>query len=317
VNFGSTENFAGCLLGGAVGDALGAPVEFASLAEIRARFGQAGITGFVHTKRIHGASSGKAKITDDTQMTLFTAEGLVRAIARQRDRGICDPVSVVYRAYIRWLHTQGLRSEFEFERQPDDGWLIQVRDLHHRRAPGSTCLSALRGGVIGTPEKRINSSKGCGGVMRIAPVGLVCGPERAFELGCEIAATTHGHPSGYVAAGCLACIISGIIQGRSLEEAIRYAVHLLDAKPEHRECSNAVKNAVNLATDKALKPAPEIVERLGQGWVAEEALAISLYCALVAEGDFTRGVLLAVNYGGDSDSTGAITGNVLARRPYR
>jgi ADP-ribosylglycohydrolase len=49
---------------------------------------------------------------------------------------------------------------------------------------------------------------------------------------------------------------------------------------------------------------------LGEGWVAEEAIAVATYCALTAA-DFRSGVLLAVNHGGDSDSTGAICGNLL------
>ena len=67
------DRYRGCLLGGAVGDALGAGVEFMSLDEIRGRYGPAGVTGYVPCYGRSGA------ITDDTQMTLFTAEGLLRA----------------------------------------------------------------------------------------------------------------------------------------------------------------------------------------------------------------------------------------------
>jgi ADP-ribosylglycohydrolase len=89
-----------------------------------------------------------------------------------------------------------------------DGWLIRVEGLHARRAPGMTCLSALRGGTMGTIERPLNDSKGCGGVMRAAPIGLVARDEQAaFTLGCEAAAITHGHPSGYYSAGCFAAII--------------------------------------------------------------------------------------------------------------
>lgn len=52
------------------------------------------------------------------------------------------------------------------------------------------------------------------------------------------------------------------------------------------------------------------MESLGAGWVAEEALAISLYCALRAE-SFEHGVRLAVNHSGDSDSTGSMAGQLL------
>ncbi|MBK8809431.1 MAG: ADP-ribosylglycohydrolase family protein [Acidobacteria bacterium] len=53
------------------------------------------------------------------------------------------------------------------------------------------------------------------------------------------------------------------------------------------------------------------VSVLGGGWVGEEALAISIYCSLVSENDLSGALLLAVNHSGDSDSTGAITGNIL------
>lgn len=93
------DHFRGCLIGGAIGDALGWPVEFLSKDEIKNHYGEAGITDLVI------GSSGKAEITDDTQMTIFTAEGLLRANTRYSYKGICHGPSVVYRAYLRWLHT--------------------------------------------------------------------------------------------------------------------------------------------------------------------------------------------------------------------
>ncbi len=292
---------AGCLLGGAVGDALGAPIEFLSLAEIRAHFGPAGLRDYAPAYGRLGA------ITDDTQMTLFTAEGLIRADNRAREGGHADPTTVVYHAYLRWLETQGEQPAYPFP-ECRRGWLIEVPDLRHRRAPGNTCLAALRAGQIGTLERPLNDSKGCGGVMRVAPVALARA-RAPFRLGCELAAITHGHPSGYLAAGFLAATLAAVLDGRSLEAAIDLATDELRRWPDHAECLAAVRAARRLA---AAGPAtPERVERLGQGWVAEEALAIALYCALTAEGSFERGVLAAVDHSGDSDSTGAITGNIL------
>ena len=54
----------------------------------------------------------------------------------------------------------------------------------------------------------------------------------------------------------------------------------------------------------------ELIARLGEGWTGEETLAIALYCSLRAK-SFEDGVLLAVNHGGDSDSTGSVAGNLL------
>jgi ADP-ribosylglycohydrolase len=301
------ERFTGCLLGGAVGDALGAPVEFHSIHLIRNKYGSAGITDYDVAYGRRGA------ITDDTQMTLFTAEGLLRAITRRRHKGVCHPASVIHQAYIRWLRTQDVRSLSHFSQGEMDGWLIGVEGLHSSRAPGNTCLSALRGSEMGEMQRPLNNSKGCGGVMRVAPVGLVAEDEaQAFSLGCEAAAITHGHPSGYYSAGCFAAIIYHLESGRSLPEAVDKALRILKRpeNDEHEECAEAIHQAVALWR-VGLEPSPEVIERLGGGWVGEEALAISLYCALAAQDDFTRGVLLAVNHSGDSDSTGAITGNLL------
>jgi ADP-ribosyl-[dinitrogen reductase] hydrolase len=152
----SGGHFSGCLLGGAVGDALGAPVEFLSIDQIRAKYGPAGIADYDDAYGRRGA------ITDDTQMTLFTAEGVLRADVRWHLKGICHPASVIHHAYIRWLHTQGERSHSQFSREEMDGWLIAVEALHSHRATGITCLSALRGGTMGTVDRPLNHSKGCG-----------------------------------------------------------------------------------------------------------------------------------------------------------
>lgn len=300
------EHFRGCLLGGAVGDALGAPVEFLSLTEIRARFGAEGIRDYVAAYGRVGA------VTDDTQMTLFTGEGLLRAAVRGNERGICHPPSIVHHAYVRWLYTQGETTRSDrprlWEDSRPDGWLVTLPELHARRAPGNTCLSALHEEDFGTPDRPINDSKGCGGVMRVAPVGLMLSVD-AFGLGCETGAITHGHPSGFLSAGFLAETIRGIIDGAGLPESIARALHTLEKQPRHEETSSAVRRALELAQSRPATA--ETVESLGGGWVGEEALAISLYCALAAGGDFEAGIRLAVNHGGDSDSTGAITGNIL------
>lgn len=162
---------------------------------------------------------------------------------------------------------------------------------------------------MGEPYKPLNGSKGCGGVMRAAPVGMV--PRSygdPFSTGCEIAAITHGHPSGFLSAGFLAMLIAELFDGSPLGVALdRTEAHLM-RWPEYEEVGAAVTEARRAAWSK--RPTPENIEHLGEGWVAEEALAIAIFCALTAT-DFRSGVLAAVNHGGDSDSTGAITGNIL------
>ena len=304
----SLNYVSGCLLGGAVGDALGAPVEFMSLKEIQHRFGPAGISEYAI------AYGRKGAITDDTQMTLFTAEGLILSQVRGGDLKAYQIPPFVYQAYLRWLSTQqAVHFEHLVRKYGScamvDGLLIANKELYSRRAPGNTCLSALMSGRMGAVEDPINDSKGCGGVMRVAPVGYFVKPEAVFETACEIAAITHGHPAGYLAAGCLAQIISLISYGANIVTAVDKTLEILKNWPFHSECLAAITSA-----RQAWKNGPpnyRTVEKLGRGWIAEEALAIGLYAALAAEGDFNRGVRLAVNHGGDSDSTGLIAGQIL------
>ncbi|MBS4197354.1 ADP-ribosylglycohydrolase family protein [Lederbergia citri] len=296
------DSFRGCLLGGAIGDALGWPVEFMSLDEIHHRYGLEGI------QDLQISSSGKAEITDDTQMTLFTVEGMLRAETRGVLKGICHPPSVVFHAYQRWLLTQGYPRVIEYE-WIYDGWLLKVKELFEQRAPGNTCLSALNSRIQGSIEEPINDSKGCGGIMRVAPAGLFYRKEKSFDMAAKFAALTHGHPSGYLSAGALAYLIASIIEGQDLETAVKNTMFELENYDYHNECSQILKKALELSI-RNLADIDAITE-LGEGWVGEEALAISVYCALKYQDDFKKALIVAVNHNGDSDSTGAITGNIL------
>ncbi|WP_431947635.1 ADP-ribosylglycohydrolase family protein [Actinacidiphila sp. bgisy167] len=295
----------GCLLGGAIGDALGAGVEFDSLTAIRQAHGQDGVTDYVSAYGRRGA------VTDDTQMSLFTAEGLIRAQVR-RDTGAWHPPTDVHRAYLRWAATQ---SDWgPDERREDTGWLAREEWLYARRAPAKACLTGLGDERMGTLDKPKNpQSKDCGTVTRSAPFGLLVGwePQLVLQLAAECAAQTHGHPTSAVAAGAFAVIIHGLARGQTLDGAVQHALALIAARPGHEETSAALQAALG-AVRQGL-PSPERVESLGTGRTAEEALAIGVYCALVAE-DVRHGLLLAVNHSGDSDSTGSICGNLLGAR---
>jgi ADP-ribosylglycohydrolase len=305
--------FIACLLGGAIGDALGYTVEFMNSDEIKLRFGEEGINDLVPDR-----VTGKALISDDTQMTLFTADGLLWAYDRMSSRGIGTYAgSGVYQSYLRWLYTQTRtlpdeHYEWLLDPQPHEvsDSILTYRELFSLRAPGNTCLSALESNRMGTIDKPINNSKGCGGVMRVAPAGLFLhkNPEEAFRVAAEVAAITHGHPSGYLAAGALAAIIAELINGKSMDKSAAQALAILKSYPQHEETLQALLEAIELA--KSDENPEDAIAKLGEGWVAEEALAIALYCAL-KETDFRKALIMSVNHDGDSDSTGSICGNIL------
>ena len=152
--------------------------------------------------------------------------------------------------------------------------------------------------------------------MRVAPIGLWgsspgTGNKEIFSLACDAAEITHGHPTGFLASGFLAVVIAEVVRGNHLETAIETAMNCLLDRDSRSEVVDAVESAIGLS--KTGVATFDKVEQLGQGWTAEEALAISLYCALTTD-NFEDGVVLAVNHGGDSDSTGSITGQILGAK---
>ena len=298
------DKFRGCLIGGVAGDALGYAVEFWRESQIFHRYGRSGITEYL-------LDNGAALISDDTQMTLFTATGLIRG------RILGNYGDSINRAYLDWLKTQERR--YPLPAGSWDSWLANVPELFSRRAPGNTCLAALHTGGGGTPEKPINESKGCGGVMRVAPIGL-CFNDRGEDirkicrLGAEAAALTHGHALGWMPAAALAQIIHEVSQdGETILDATIHALDTVDEMwPESREredFTRLMEKAIDLAAEDMNDL--DAIHRLGEGWVADEALAIAVYCAVKYSGDIDRTLIAAVNHNGDSDSTGAVAGNIV------
>lgn len=302
------DKFRGCLIGGAAGDALGYAVEFLPEDGITERFGKQGITQYQ-------LKDGKARISDDTQMTLFTANGLLCGATRGSIRG----TEVSYRDYVaeayrQWYKTQ-IESYAHCNRKFTTCWLMNVPELFASRAPGNTCLSAIYAGCYGTLEKPINNSKGCGGVMRVAPVGLYFEGPEADRLGAEMAALTHGHEMGYIPGAMLTHIIRLVSHddGITLKAAVLDSMDAMQAlfpDAKHLPAFLAlIGKAVELSESNVADL--EAIHILGPGWCGDEALAVAIYCALKYDQDFDKAIIASVNHGGDSDSTGAITGNIL------
>ena len=124
------DKFKGCIFGGAIGDALGYTIEFYKEDEI---FGN-----YPNGIQEYELTDGIALFSDDTQMSLFTAAGLLKGN---------DPVEDIRKAYIDWYHTQ-ISSLFykSFTKLYKD-----IR-LHDNRAPGMACMSSLSNGGYGTIE---------------------------------------------------------------------------------------------------------------------------------------------------------------------
>ena len=170
----------------------------------------------------------------------------------------------------------------------------------------------------------VNDSKGCGGIMRVAPVGIYGDLkgwtlEYTAEIAGKIAEITHKHPlSTYASAACAV-----LIQICLMEEKMKKAIFIKKVL----ESLDIVKNLYGYTSEMqdfdayihktlALTESPEpdwkvIEQQIGEGWVAEESFAIAIFCVTKHIDIFKDCIMSAVNHGGDSDSTGAIAGNII------
>jgi ADP-ribosylglycohydrolase len=292
----------GTLLGAAVGDALGAPLDGLSPAEARAAYGAEGLLD------LGSAYGRRGAVTHLTQLALFSVDGLVRAQVR-RDTGVWHPPSDVHRAYCRWAATQ--RDWGPDERRKDDGWLAREEWLYARRDPAEACLLGLADEIMGTLDAPKNpGERGPEAAARSAPFGLLVGwePQLVMQLAVECAAQTHGHPTAYLSAGAYAVIVHALARGEDLGGAVQQALTLLETRPGHQPVVEALQYALGAVRLGA--PSAARVEELAAGGTSLGPLAVAVYCVLVGE-DVRHGLCLAVNHGGPSAVTGALTGGLL------
>lgn len=303
------DKIRGSLIGGAIGDALGYPAEFMSHSDIVHKFGYSGITRYELDRK-----SGKALISDDTQMTLFTALGLLNAkrLSLSYSASICG-------AYAEWYYTQIGKHSKRF----DDCWISSLFELNVTRAPGCTCMSSLESIINGREPN--NNSKGCGGIMRTAPVALFgdvdnrMTVENVIKLAADAAEITHQHPLGWLPSALEAYIIYQLMENENptADDFMTYIAEgyeaLGDIYPEQTVHIVSLKQLTDKALNLVDSPSSDVenINAIGEGWTGDEAFAIAIYCTAKYFNDFEKAMIAAVNHKGDSDSTGAVTGNLL------
>lgn len=301
--------YRGCLLGGAVADALSYPVESLSWDEIAERFGRDGITGPVASE-----TTGKSLLSDATQQTIFTVDGLLWADSRAKRKGLYAFVPCIFYAYQKWFFTQTghfADDDYEFLLK---GEVLEWEQLFARRSPDPAALEALAGSIrnkYGTLRNRINASRSGSAVARSGPVGMyfMADPEKAFQIGAEAGALTHGHPDAFLAAGAYAAMIAFALQGSPIDRSVEGALGFVRRKKEGKAVGEALERALDEAGSDR-DPAVAFA-RLGDGKSGDETLGRGAFCALRHSRDFEKAVLLAANQTGNSGDPAAVAGGLL------
>lgn len=297
------DRIAGSLYGLAYGDSMAGPTEFKNVRQIIQTYGRSGPAGL--------APGGR--VTDDTDMMLSVGSALVR-MAPEYQRDLED---ALIDHFIDWSTV-----------------------VEGFRAPGSACLAACRKLATGTPwrEATGHNSKGCGANMRVTPVGMlgtvttgVTVDEMAGIAQLQ-AAITHGHPTALAASDLTAYAVRlllggvelaelpGVLRMRCASQASQYHGDWLGDLWKHagasspqayirlgwRQCARALDRLIDALRKPKIGPDPCLTT--GAGWIAEEALATALHCALLLPNNPVGALRRAAVTSGDSDSIAALCG---------
>lgn len=286
------EKFSNIIKAGAIGDSFGYNVEFDSWEKINTKY----------DGPIMFSNCNNYIASDDTQMTLFCLEALKKNYENNNNNE--DILERIYEYYLDWNATQykDLMIKNDFSKQ---------KDLQKRQAPGRTCLTALGSGRCGTIKNKINDSKGCGGIMRVAPIAFLNKSlDEIIYLGNMQAAITHGHTEGYLSSGFFAGLINLGLKGFSFEESYKEVKSKILKNKESEEFINYL-NKLEKNIEVEFKNPNEMTEILGEGWTGETALGLAIY-AFKHGKNFEHTLLISTNHKGDSDSTASLAGQLYA-----
>ncbi|GAQ62884.1 ADP-ribosylglycohydrolase family protein [Streptomyces scabiei] len=312
------ERITGALVGAAVGDALGGPVEGYTPEQIVERHGGRvhGVVGpwngddWRTARPIAPYHKGDGHVTDDTLMT----HALVRVYDRVRDH--LDAYAVAEHLVPDMMTTPRWIPELEAEALP----------LHRVFLAEKWLVARLHYGHVDPREAGTGNIVNCGAAMYMAPVGLVnaADPSGAYAEALDIAGA-HQSSYGREAAGVFAAgVAAACTPGATAASVVETCVAL--AKDGTRAAIEAVCETAVRHTDfeSALRPLREAVapfDTVGPDYRAPslgarrpsrlhsiEELPVALGMLLVARGDYRHAVLGSVNYGRDCDSIATMSG---------
>ena len=300
----------GCLLGLAVGDAMGYTVDNKSWTEICEDYGPNGLLGY-------DLANGCADITSYTQMAAFAGNSLLLGVIRGNQDKYGRYIALGLR---EWLKSQQFRGAGE----KTFCWLAQVPEMRRRHCMDTRMLDALGREMLGTPEKPVFHSTTPGAITVPVAVGMLydkawMGQGMVGRLGAESVAFTHGDPESFLSGAIVAYVIAATLQmpEKSLPQIFAQAVEAVqmqfgEAYPEMATVASYVNRAITLSKDVELSPLAAM-SMLGCT-TAAECLAGAVYACMIHPANFDEAVIVAVNHSGRSAAVGALTGAILGAK---
>ena len=303
------DAYRGCLLGLAVGDAMGMPVDDMTWEKIQENYGPHGLLGY-------DLRSDYAEITSYTQVAAYICNALLLSVSRGKGDKKLDFAKLGLR---EWTRSQ------QFARDPESSycWVAKLPAFRRRHCRDARMLDTLRLAAMGFPEKGPNKYNTPGSLTAAIAVGMFYNSQRMTppqigELAAQIVSITHGDPTAFLSAAVLAYAITGILMEPEmpLEEQFTAAIAAMDHQfrgkySEAYTVSQMLTAAVERA--KAAEPMGQVMESL-ECYSAMNCLAGSIYAAVANQSDFDTAMITAVNHSGYSSAVAGITGAILGAK---
>lgn len=297
----------GCLLGLAVGDAMGYPVDEKSWQEIQNAYGPNGLLGY---DLVNDCATASAY----TQVAAFVSNGLLLGVSRGKEEH--------YLRYINLSLREWGRAQY-FPRDPERSlcWVAKIPQMRVRKSKDSWMLNALRLETAGTMDKPVNRASSTGSLPGAVVVGLACndrGMDRklASSLGTQTVALTHGNVETFLCGSVLAECIALILEQDTpdLADCFQQAISVMERQFSHRfeqaqSLAHTLRRAIAMADRE--EDIPQLIMERFECDTAEECLAATFYACLSCREDFDSAMITAVNHSGRSGAVGSLTGAIL------
>lgn len=306
------DAYRGCLLGLAIGDAMGYPVDTKTWPQIQEEYGPYGLMGY-------DLRNGYADVSSHTQLAAFSCNGLLLGLTRGQVYGKMAP----FVRYVGLAQQEWAIGQRRYD-QPGRNhcWMFRVSEMRHRHCTDTRMVETLNRGKLGSLEDPVNRHDTPAAIASAVAAGIFAGQGRMSQqeldrLGAECVALTHGHPLAFLPGAVVAHLISGCLRhpNKRLKMLVKEALSAMQEQfvreypREVGQITALVEQAVSLAEERLVRP-HDAMERLKCDTGAE-ILAGAIYAAMLCEEDFDNAMVIAVNHSGRSSAVSSLTGAIL------